>query len=159
MGRRCGGRPAEFGSVGAAVADFDGDGWFDLFVANYGPSALYRNDHGRRFLDVTRTAHVFFAQHATTPSWGDYDNDGRPDLYVAGFLATETHYPDHLFHNDGGTFHDVLPALDLALTNNDARGGHYLFRNLLPAARARWSLAVDVVDARGRHTKPGAEVR
>src|SRR5207249_2309456 len=50
-------------------------------------------------------------------------------------------------------------ALDLALTNNDPAGGHYLFRNLLPVSQARLSLAVDIVDARGRHTKPGAEVR
>ena len=78
---------AEFGGVGPAVADFDGDGWFDLFVANYGPSALYRNDRGRRFVDVTKQAGLLFDQHATTPSWGDYDNDGRPDLYVAGFLV------------------------------------------------------------------------
>ena len=55
------------------------------------------------------------------------------------------------FDNDG--------ALDLSLTNNDERGGHYLFRNRLPAALARQSLSVDVVDARGRHTKSGAEVR
>ena len=92
-------RSEEFGGVGPAVADFDGDGYFDLFVANYGPSALYRNDRGQRFVDVTAAAGLLFDQHATTPAWGDYDNDGRPDLYVAGFLATETHYPDHLFHN------------------------------------------------------------
>jgi hypothetical protein len=174
------GRPAEFGGVGPAVADFDRDGRLDLFVANYGPSALYRNDGGRRFLDVSKAAGVFFEQHATTPAWGDYDNDGRPDLYVAGFLATETHYPDHLFHNDGAAFHEVLPALvrehdashgvqwvdfdndgalDLSLTNNDAGGGHYLFRNTLPAAQARQSLSVMVLDARGRATKAGAEVR
>ena len=178
-------RSVEFGGVGAAAADFDGDGRLDLFVANYGPSALYRNDGGRRFVDVTQSAGLLFEQHATTPSWGDYDNDGRPDLYVAGFLVNVTHYPDHLFHNvraaDGGArFEEALPALvaehdgshgvqwvdfdgdgalDLALTNNDPAGGHYLFRNLLPAAQARQSLAVDVVDARGRHTRPGAEVR
>ena len=170
----------EFGGVGAAVADFDGDGFLDLFVANYGPSALYRNEGGKRFVDVTKETGLFFAQHATTPSWGDYDNDGRPDLYVAGFLVTETHYPDHLFHNAKGRFTDVIPALvrdhdashgvqwvdfdgdgalDLALANNDAKGGHYLFRNLLPPLVARRSLAVDVVDERDRHTKAGAEVR
>src|SRR5262245_8735468 len=55
------------------------------------------------------------------------------------------------YDNDG--------AFDLALANNDAQGGHYLFRNRLADDRAHASLAVDVVDARGRHTKPGAEVR
>jgi hypothetical protein len=176
----------DFGGVGPAVADVDGDGWFDLFVANYGPSALYHNDRGRRFVDVTKAAGLLFNQHATTPSFGDYDNDGRPDLYVAGFLVNVTHYPDHLFHNERGgpaltpVFRDVLPALvnehdashgvqwvdfdgdgalDLSLSNNDPGGGHYLFRNLLPAADARRSLAVDVVDAKGMHTKAGAEVR
>jgi hypothetical protein len=175
----------EFGGVGPAVADFDNDGYFDLFVANYGPSAIYRNDRGRRFVDVTDAVGLLFEQHATTPSWGDYDNDGWPDLYVAGYLVNVTHYPDHLFHNlraPGGPTHfeEVLPdivrehdgshgvqwvdfdgdgALDLALTNNDPAGGHYLFRNLLPADAARRSLSIDVVDRRGRHTKPGAEVR
>ena len=171
---------AEFGGVGAAAADYDRDGWMDLFVANYGPSALYRNDGGRRFIEVTRETGLFFAQHATTPAWGDYDNDGLPDLYVAGFLASETHYPDHLFHHGGRLFADVLPslvkehdashgvqwvdfdqdgALDLALTNNDPHGGHFLYRNRLASRIARRGLAVDVVDAKGRRVYAGAEVR
>ena len=179
------GRQAEFGGVGPSVADFDRDGFLDLFVANYGPSALYRNDHGRRFVDVTKAAGLAFEGHAVTSAWGDFDNDGRPDLYVSAYLANITHYRDHLFHSEGApgaapTFRDVLPsiidthdathgvqwvdfdndgALDLSLTNNDPGGGHYLFRNLLPAAQARSSLAVVVLDDRGRFTKPGAEVR
>ena len=43
-------------------------------------------------------------------------------------------------------------ALDLALTNNNSTGGHYLFRNRLSAERARRSIQVRVVDAHGRHT-------
>ena len=99
---------------------------------------------------------------------------------MPAFSSTDTHYPDHLFHNDGGHFQTSPPrlvrehdashgvqwvdfdndgALDLALANNDAAGGHYLFRNRLPADQARRSLSVDVVDSRGRHTKPGAEIR
>ena len=175
-------RAAGFGGVGPSVADADGDGLFDLFVANYGPSVLYRNDRRHRFADTTRDVGLNFEGHAVTSSWGDYDNDGRPDLYVSGFLATEPHYPDHLFHHSaaGTHFTDVLPdlikthdashgvqwvdfdqdgALDLALANNDAQGGHYLFRNRLSADRAHASLAVDVVDARGRRTMAGAEVR
>src|SRR5205809_703248 len=136
-------------TVGAVWFDIDGDGDLDLFVANQNgdTNGLFRNGGGH-FVDVA-------------------------------------HYPDHLFHSSRGRdgsarFEDVLPALvndhdashgvqwvdfdddgalDLALANNDPAGGHYLFRNLLPAARARQSLAVNVVDGKGRHTKPGAEVR
>jgi hypothetical protein len=175
-------RGSGFGGVGPSVADYDADGFFDLFVANYGPSVLYRYER-RRFVDVTRAVGAGFEGHAVASAWGDYDNDGRPDLYVSGFLAAEPHYPDHLLHQDGDKaahFSDVMPellkthdashgvqwvdfdgdgALDLALANNDAQGGHYLFRNRLAVDRTHASLTIDVVNARGRHTKAGAEVR
>ena len=168
--------------------DFDADGNVDLYVGfiDGTPNKLYHNDgNSRHFTDVAPSLGLNLLGITRQVSWIDYDNDGRPDLYVAGFLVNVTHYPDRLFHNGGASaagtrFHDVLPALvndhdashgvqwvdcdndgalDLALTNNDRGGGHYLFRNVLPTAQAGLSLAVDVVDARGRHTKPGAEVR
>jgi len=54
---------------------------------------------------------------------------------------------------------DLDGALDLALANNEGMGSHYLFRNLLPADRARRSLQVLVLDEKGHFTKAGAEVR
>ena len=80
-------RPREDGGVGPSLADFDLDGDFDVFVANYGPSALYRNDGGVGFVDVARDAGIDLRGHGVTSAWGDVDNDGRPDLYVGNFIA------------------------------------------------------------------------
>ena len=172
-------RPKADGGVGPSLADFDGDGDFDLFVANYGPSALYRNDDGRVFVDVARERGIDLRGHAVTSAWGDLDNDGFPELYVANFLAGEPRYRDALFWNNRGTFVAMLPGpllahdathgvrfvdfdqggrLDLSLTNNDARGGgHPLWRNTA-AVRGR-SIAIDVVDRSARRTRAGSEVR
>jgi hypothetical protein len=74
------GRPPDHGGVGPSVADIDLDGDFDLFVANYGPSALYRNEGNGRFVDIARAAGITFDGHATTSAFGDVDADGWPDL-------------------------------------------------------------------------------
>lgn len=172
-------RPMADGGVGPSVADYDIDGDFDLFVANYGPSALYRNDAGRRFTDVARESGIDLRGHGVTSAWGDLDNDGLPELYVANFIAGQPRYRDALFWNDGTKFIDVLPdallqhdathgvrfvdfdqggRLDLSLTNNDPDGGgHPLWRNTAPS-RGR-ALAIDVVDRNARRTRAGSEVR
>jgi hypothetical protein len=70
------------------AADYDNDGWTDLFLTSYGRNALYRNRGDGRFEDVTARAGV------ATPAvrWGsgctfvDYDRDGRADLFVANYL-------------------------------------------------------------------------
>ncbi len=174
------GRPLVYGGVGPSVADYDGDGDFDLFVANYGPNALYRNDGGGRFVNVAAEAGVAGDYHATTSVWGDYDNDGRADLYVASYLANVMHARDYLYRNEGTTFRDVTPSIllkhdathgvqwmdydydgdvDLALADNGSMGGHFLFRNRLPVARRERGLNVLVLDERGRYTRAGSEVR
>ncbi len=105
-------------SAGATWADFDNDGWRDLFVANWGADALFRNDGGQRFVNITGHAGLRDSGNTRSASWGDFDNDGFLDLYLANWSC----YPkcgrpmegdaDKLYRNNGdGTFTDVSAYL------------------------------------------------
>src|SRR4030081_2361029 len=72
--------------MGAAVGDFDGDGWPDLYVTQYGRSILYRNNRDGTFTDMTEKAGVAAPGWASSAVWFDYDNDGRLDLFVGRFV-------------------------------------------------------------------------
>jgi enediyne biosynthesis protein E4 len=117
--------------MGVAVGDYDGDGFPDLYVTQYGRSILYHNNGDGTFTDVTEKAGVAAPGWATSAVWFDYDNDGRLDLFVCRFVdfskeknkfcgnpeTGERYYcipkvydpmPSWLFHNNGdGTFTDV----------------------------------------------------
>ncbi len=117
--------------MGVAVGDYDGDGWPDLYVTQYGRSILYRNNRNGTFSDVTQKAGLAVPGWASSAVWFDYDNDGRLDLFVCRFVnfdksrnqfcgnqnTGERYYcvptvyePSRswLFHNNGdGTFTDV----------------------------------------------------
>jgi len=72
---------------GCAVADYDNDGWPDLYVTNYGKNRLYRNNHDGTFTDVAEKAGVALGTWSTGATFGDYDGNGRLDLFVAGYLS------------------------------------------------------------------------
>ena len=90
---------------GIAVADVDGDGWHDLYLATQaGTNELWRNLGDGKFADITTTAGVGVAAPiGVTASFADIDNDGDPDLY-----ATVLRAGNRLFANDGtGKFADI----------------------------------------------------
>ncbi len=132
--------------MGAAWGDYDNDGFLDLYVTNYGRSALYHNNGNGTFTNVTERAGVANGLWGMTPLWFDYDNDGYLDLYVANYVdynlrgvpvgATSAQYgvnvpftlnpasfkplPNRLYHNNhDGTFTDV--ARELGVADADGR--------------------------------------
>jgi len=134
---KAGVRGAGFG-MGVAAADYDNDGWVDLYVTGVNRNQLFHNNGDGTFTDVTEKAGVAGVHPklgktwSISAGWFDYDNDGRLDLFVTNYvnwsLETEpvcktgdivaycspnsyTGQPNMLFHNNGdGTFTDVSDA-------------------------------------------------
>ena len=108
-------------SKAVVAADYDNDGYADLFVSNYrGDSALLHNNHDNTFTDVAPQAGVQASGHGFAAWFFDYDNDGRPDLLASSYamsieetLRTYLGLPHNaatmkLYRNLGnGTFRDV----------------------------------------------------
>jgi hypothetical protein len=100
-------------TAGLALFDYDGDGDIDIYFLNGAPlrgtkvdvppgNALYRNEGGFKFTDVTEEAGVGDTGFALGVAVGDYDNDGAPDIFVNNYG------PNVLYRNNGdGTFTDV----------------------------------------------------
>ncbi len=127
---------------GVAVGDYDNDGWEDLYITYLDGAVLYHNNHDGTFTDVTAKAGVGNpGRWGTSTAFGDYDNDGNLDLYVANYVDLDlNHLPqfgdgpfctyrgiavscgprglagsrDRLYHNNGdGTFTDVTEKLNI----------------------------------------------
>jgi hypothetical protein len=127
---------------GVAVGDYDNDGWEDVYVAYLDGGALYHNNHDGTFSDVTRQSGATNAgSWGTSVAFGDYDNDGHLDLFIANYVDIDlANLPefgkgpfctyrgiavscgprglkgarDRLYHNNGdGTFTDVTEKLNI----------------------------------------------
>ena len=87
--------------MGAAAADYDNDGFTDIFVTNFGANTLYRNNGDGTFTDVTAKAGVAGSGWSTSAAFADFDGDGLLDLFVARYLdySVEKNY----FCGDAGT--------------------------------------------------------
>jgi hypothetical protein len=131
---------------GVAVGDYDGDGFADIYVTQYGRSILYHNNGDGTFTDVTEKAGVAAPGWSSSAVWFDYDNDGKLDLFVCqfvefskalnkscgpgeegkhGYCIPRLYKPmsNWLFHNNGdGTFTDVSKASGIAASLGKAWG-------------------------------------
>ena len=134
-------RPCRWG-FGVAVGDYDNDGHDDLYITYLDGGALFHNNGDGSFMDVTAKAGVDNGgQWGTSAAFGDYDNDGHLDLYVANYVSLDlNNLPpfgssvfcqyrgipvscgprglkgarDHLYHNNGdGTFTDVTEKMGI----------------------------------------------
>ncbi len=123
-------------STGVAVADYNNDGFPDIFVNNFGPDRLYCNNGDGTFSDVTETAQVSRMELGAGACFVDVDGDSLLDLYVANYVKSpieknvkrttdgNARYPgpldfeperDYLFHNEGdGCFVDISSASGIA---------------------------------------------
>ncbi len=96
-------------------ADYDNDGDLDLYIGNettgavMAPCELFRNNGDGTFTDVALIAGVGNQRWVKGVTWGDYDGDRYPDLFISNYRG-----PNRLYHNNGdGTFTDVAPRLGL----------------------------------------------
>lgn len=140
-------QPGSGASMGSVWADYDNDGFEDLFLYKWGRPELFHNDGGKGFTRVTEQAGLPPWINAGTATWFDYDRDGRADLFIGGY------WPDDVRLEATDTTRIMPESFEYA--NNGGR--NWLFRNIgggvfeditkeAGLTSTRWTLAVIAAD-------------
>ena len=127
---------------GCAWVDYDNDGWLDVFVASGGPGAfkdtLYRNNGDGTFSKVTRGSLVNDNGEGAGCAWGDFNNDGFQDLYVANF-QNQTPEKNALYLNNGNSNAWVTIRCQGRVSNRSAIGTKVRVKTTIQG-RETWQL-------------------
>ena len=136
-------------STGVAIADYDNDGYEDIFVAGFGRNTLYHNNGDGTFTDVTDKAGVAGAGWSTSAAWVDYDKDGRLDLVVARYMEWTfndiycgEHREGYRSYCHPDTFKPIAPLL----YHNDGNGKFTLVTQKAGLEKPGKSLGVAICD-------------
>jgi len=133
----------EVGSVAAAWGDYDNDGFLDLFVARgLGGNRLYRNNGNRTFTRIDAGPGADAGYLSVGCDWGDYDNDGFLDLFVANTAVADPPQRlmnNFLYHNEGNTNHWLKVKLVGTVSNRAAIGAKVRVLASL-GGTSRWQL-------------------
>jgi enediyne biosynthesis protein E4 len=150
--------------MGACAADFDNDGYEDLYLTNFGQNVLYHNNGNGTFTDVTQKAGVGNSSLSTSCAFADIDNDGWLDLFVTSYVDPEDNSkvcgdsrtraycrpdvykgaPSVLYRNNGdGTFSDITRASGVYRT--DGKGLGVVFADYDDDGRVDFFVANDLV--------------
>jgi signal transduction histidine kinase len=120
-----------FLSNGGVFADFDNDGYQDLYLTNVGTNVLYKNVNGLFFKDVTSDFGADMSGYSTGSAAGDLDNDGNIDLYVANFLGGSS----KVFMNQSRNTQTLKLKIEGVLSNRDAIGAKIYLYSKDPVTR------------------------
>jgi hypothetical protein len=135
---------------GVAVADYDNDGWPDLYVANFGKNRLYHNNHDGTFTDIAEKAGVALGSWSAGPSWGDYDHDGLVDLFVPGYVQFDPDHPPIAGQNGIPPGFCKFRGIDVMCGPRGLKGeGDHLFHNNGDGTFTDVSAKAGVADASG----------
>ena len=116
--------------MGVCTADYDGDGWEDLYVTGLGGNHLYRNNRNGTFSDVTKEAGVAGGGWSTGCGFADYDRDGNLDLFVSRYVAIDLKHLPEFGKGKTCQYHNIavqcgprgLPGSSDFLFHNDGHG-------------------------------------